>query len=188
LDVTAERVILSALPGGVPHSMYLTIRVLHVLCGAIWVGAAVIGALWLVPMTGDLGPDAAKVGASLKRRGYLVALPVIAATAIVSGIWLYWRFTAGFSPEVSRTPGAMVFGTGGILAIVSFLIGTIVISRSMMRATALMQQAVASTNENDKRRLMAVAAGFRNRAAVGGRIVAALVVITIVLMSIGHYI
>jgi hypothetical protein len=138
-------------------------------------------------MTGDLGPDGGKVAISLKRRGYLVAIPVIAVTAILTGVWLYWRFTAGFSPEVSRTPGAMAFGTGGILAILSFLIGMLMISRSMMRATALMQQAMASSDDHDKRRLMAAAAGFRGRAAVGGRVVAMLVVITIVLMSIGHY-
>jgi hypothetical protein len=167
--------------------MYLTIRALHVLCGALWVGAAVIGTLWLVPMTSDLGPDAAKVGASLKRRGYLVAIPVIAATAIVSGFWLYWRYTGGFSPEASRTPAAMAFGTGGVLAVLGFLIGSITISRSMMRATALMQQALAAGNDDDKRRLMNAAGAFRNRAAVGGRIVATLLVITIVLMSVGHY-
>jgi hypothetical protein len=168
--------------------MYLTIRALHVLCGALWVGAAVIGTLWLVPMTGDLGPDAAKVAASFKRRGYLVAIPVIAITAILTGFWLYWRFTGGFSPEVSRTPGAMAFGTGGILAVLAFLVGSLVISRNMMRAAALMQQALSSSDENDKRRLMMVAGGLRNRAALAGRFVAVLVVITIVLMSIGHYV
>ena len=167
--------------------MYLTIRALHVLCGALWVGAAVISTLWLVPMTGDLGPDAAKVGVSLKKRGYLVAIPVIAITAILSGFWLYWRFTGGFSPEVSRTPAAMAFGTGGILAVIAFLVGTILISRSMMRATTLMQQAMASTDGGEKQRLMGDAGRFRGRAAVGGRIVATLVVITIILMSVAHY-
>jgi hypothetical protein len=167
--------------------MYLTLRALHVLCGAIWVGAAVLSALWLVPMTADLGPDAAKVGASLKRRGYLVAIPVFAMTAILTGVWLYWRYTGGFSPEVSRTPAAMAFGTGGVLAVLAFLIGMLTISRSMMRATALMQQAISASDENDKRRLMTAAAGLRGRAAAGGRTVATLVVITIVLMSIAHY-
>ena len=129
----------------------------------------------------------AKVGASLKRRGYLVAVPVIAVTAILSGFWLYWRYTGGFSPEGSRTPAAMAFGTGGILALIAFLIGMLVISRSMMKAMALTEQVMASSNENDKRRLMGVAGGLRARAAVAGRIVAVLVVITIVLMSIAHY-
>jgi len=167
--------------------LYLIIRALHVLCGALWVGIAVMSAVWLVPMTGDLGPDAAKVGASLQKRGYMIAIPAIAVTAILSGIWLYWRYTGGFSPEGSRTHAAMAFGTGGILAVLSLLVGVLLISRSMMKATALFSEAAASTNENDKRRLGAAGQRYRQRAGAAGRVVAALLVTTIVLMSIAHY-
>ena len=49
--------------------------------------------------------------------------------AILSGFWLYWRYTGGFSPEGSRTHAAMAFGTGGIIAVLAFLIGALMISR-----------------------------------------------------------
>jgi hypothetical protein len=169
-------------------STYLVIRALHVLTGALWVGVAVFSAWWLVPLAKDLGPDAGKVTASLQRRGYIVAVPVIALTGILSGLWLYWRFTGGFSPDASRTPAAMIFGTGGMLAILAFLVGVIVIRPAMARATAMAREAAGSTNENDRRRLMAAAEALRGRAGTAGSLVAVLLVLTVILMSIAHYV
>ena len=166
---------------------YLTIRAVHVLAGALWFGFAVFSAWWLIPMAKDLGPHGPQVGASLQRRGYIAAVPIIAMVGILSGVWLYWRYTGGFSPEGSRTPAAMAFGTGGILAILALLIGGLLISRSMARATAMASQAAGAGSENDRRRLLAGAEALRNRAGVGAQIVAVLLAVTVILMSIAHY-
>ncbi len=167
-------------------TMYLSIRALHVLCGALWVGFAVFGALWLMPMTQDLGPDAARVGQSLQRRGYMVAIPTVSLVAILSGGWLYWRFTAGFETDASGTPAAMAFGTGGVLAILSWVIGVLFIGRGMAKSGALAIRA-ASAPEPERSRMLAEAGALRKRAMIVNRLVAILLVITIVLMSVAHY-
>src|SRR5262245_55431286 len=133
---------------------YLTVRAIHVLAGGLWVGFAVFSAWWLIPLAQDLGPDAARVTSSLKRRGYIVAVPVIALIGILSGLWLYWRYTAGFSSEVSRTASAMTFGTGGMLAILAFLVGIIVVRPAMVRSTAMARDAATATSDSDRRRLL----------------------------------
>lgn len=165
---------------------YLTIRALHVLFGALWTGIAVFSALWLMPLAQDLGPDAQKMAQSLQRRGYIVAVPVIAIAAILSGIWLYWRYTGGFSAEASRTPSAMAFGTGGVLAILSLLIGGMFISRNMVRATALSRSA-ATAPDGERAAMIGAAAGLRRRATAATRLVAFLLATTVVLMSVAHY-
>jgi hypothetical protein len=167
--------------------MYLTIRALHVLCGALWAGISVASVMWLMPLMADLGPHAEQAGNSLQRRGFHVVFPILAFTTILSGIWLYWRYTGGFSPEVTRTTAAMVFGTGGALGILALLLGALVIGRNMAKARTMMEQA-ASSNENDRRRLIGAARLHQQRSNAAGRIVAALLVITIVLMAIGHYV
>lgn len=165
---------------------YLSIRALHVLCGALWAGFAVFGAVWLMPMMQDLGPDAAKAGQSLERRGFMAAVPVVALLAILSGAWLYWRFTGGFGPEASATPAAMAFGTGGVLAILSWILGGLFIGRSMAKAGAL-SIAAAKAPEAERGKMLAQAAALRRSAMLFNRLVALLLVIIVTLMSVAHY-
>jgi hypothetical protein len=167
--------------------MYILIRATHVLFGALWVGIAVFSALFLTPMMRDLGPDAAKAGASLERRGLIVAMPIIAGLTLLSGFWLYWRFTGGFTPEGAHTHAGMAYGTGGLLALISFLIGALVISRSMIGARKAAAAAATTTDAGERGRLLGRAAALQGRAASAGVVIAVLLVITIVLMAIGLY-
>jgi hypothetical protein len=167
--------------------MYLWVRAIHVLFGAIWVGIAVFGAWILKPLTTELGSDAAKVQAIMRRRGFVAGMPILALTTILSGLALYYRFTGHFSPEGSRTHAAMAYGLGGGLAIIAFLIGALLISRSMIKAGQLAQGAGSAKTADERNRMLSEAAALRARAGQFGDVVAVLVTITIVLMAIGLY-
>jgi hypothetical protein len=162
--------------------MYLWIRVLHVLLGALWVGFIVFTVVFLTPAMSALGPDAPKLMAALRQRGLVIALPIIAGLTIVSGIYLYWRYTAGFSPEVSRTHAGMAFGIGGVLGIIAYIIGAGIVSVNMAKAMKLSQQ-MLSAPEAQRAGLMATIAGHRKRAATASQIVAVLVVLAVIFMA-----
>jgi hypothetical protein len=162
--------------------MYLWIRILHVLLGALWVGFIVFTVVFLTPAMSALGPDAAKLMAALRQRGLIIALPIIAGLTIVSGIYLYWRYTAGFSPEVSRTHAGMAFGIGGVLGIIAYIIGAAIVSVNMAKAMKLSQQ-MLSAPEAQRAGLMATIAGHRKRAALASQIVAVLVVLAVIFMA-----
>jgi len=165
-------------------TFYLTVRFLHVLAGAMWVGFAVFSAFFLMPAIQEAGPDGGKVMAALERRGVVALIPIIVTVTILSGLWLYWRYTGGFSPEISRSHAGMAFGTGGALAILAAIIGIGVVSRSLAKASALMKQAM-TLPEAQRASVLAPVPGLRQRAMMGARIVAVLVIITIGLMSVG---
>jgi uncharacterized membrane protein len=165
-------------------TFYLTVRFLHVLAGAIWVGMATFSAFFLMPAMKDVGPDGGKVMAALERRGFLAFIPIVVSVSIVSGVWLYWRYTGGFSPEIGRSHAGMAFGTGGAIAVVAAVIGIAVVSRSLAKATALTTQAMALP-EAQRASAMAAVPGLRQRAMTGARIVALLVIVTVGLMSVG---
>jgi len=118
-------------------TMFLVVMTLHVLCAALWVAIAVFGAVFLTPAARDLGPDGMKIMLALRKRGFVAFVPIIATITVLSGFWLYWRFTAGFSPEVSRSHAGMTFGTGGILGLTALIIGGAVLSRSVVQAVRL---------------------------------------------------
>jgi hypothetical protein len=166
--------------------MYLTIRALHVLLGALWFGFAVLLAFFLMPAMEEAGPGGAKVAAGLERHRLMVAFASIAGLTVLSGIWLYWRYTAGFNPAISRTHAGMAFGLGGVLGIIAAILGGSVVGRSMKRAGALAASA-ATAPEADRGPLLAQAAAFRARARTSAKLLAILLAITIILMATAAY-
>ena len=167
-------------------STYLVARLLHVLLGAIWVGTVTFTSFFLMPAMMEAGPDAAKVMAGLQRRRFMDLLPLVALINILTGLWLYWRYTAGFDPTISASRPGMVFGAGGATAIVAFIIGVFVMRRSMLRAGALMARAAGITDAGERSSLIAQAQSLRARALRASRIVAVLLIITTLLMAAGH--
>jgi uncharacterized membrane protein len=168
--------------------LYLLTRVTHVLLGAFWVGSVTFAAFFLMPSVAEAGPDGAKVMAGLIRRKFLNVIPAVAIVNVVSGLWLYWRYTAGFDPKLSGTPGAMIFGTGGILAIIALHIGLLAMRRNVIKAGALTAKAGALPDGAEKAALMAEAMARRTRAMRAGPVVAVMLLITTALMALGHYV
>jgi hypothetical protein len=166
---------------------YLVIRALHILVGAIWLGTAVFAAWFLMPAVAEAGPGGAQVMAGIQRRGWIVAVPILAIVSIVSGLWLYWRYTGGFSPELSASHAGMTFGLGGAFAILAAIVGA-TIGRNLVRANTLTAEAASATDEAARGALLARAQGLRRRAQAAARVVAVLLLVTITLMSVAAFI
>jgi hypothetical protein len=168
------------------NEFYLLMRVTHILLGSVWVGTVVFTAFFLMPAVAEAGPDGAKVMAGIMRRKFLNALPIIAGVNVLSGLWLYWKYTGGFDPTLSGTPGAMVFGTGGIIAIVALHIGLLGMRRNVIKAGELIAKAGTLPDGAEKAALMTEVMTRRKRAMRSGPIVAVLLLVTTVLMALGH--
>ncbi len=168
------------------NELYLLARVTHIVLGAVWVGAIFLAAFFLMPAVAEAGPDGAKVMAGIIRRKYMSLLPIVAGVTVVSGLYLYWRYTAGFDPAISRTPGAMVFGTGGVIAILAYGLGVHVMRANMLKAGALTAKAAGMPDGAEKSALMAEAMARRKTALRVAPIVAIMLLITTALMALGH--
>jgi uncharacterized membrane protein len=169
------------------NSMYLVIRVLHVLSAALWVGVALFSSLFLTPAAQDLGPDGMKMMAALRKRGFVAYVPVIATISLLSGVWLFWRFTAGFSPEVSRSRAGMAFSLGAACGLVAFILSGAVLSVSLSKAVRLSAEAAGLKDGPDKAGRLARAAALRQRAAVAGQIVSVLLLAATAAMALARY-
>jgi uncharacterized membrane protein len=168
--------------------MFLTIRVFHVLFGAAWLGSAVFTAFFLMPAMQEAGPDAGKVMTALMRRKLVPYISSISGLTIVTGLYLYWHFTSGFDPALSGSLGGRVFGTGGLLAIIAFVLAMSGVTRSMKAAMKLMSQAGSTADASERTALVARAAALRHRARIFASIVAVLLILTIMAMAAGHYV
>jgi uncharacterized membrane protein len=166
---------------------YLVVRTVHIVATGIWLGIAVMSAVFLMPSLRETGPDGGKVMAAMQRRGLISFVPIVATFSIASGLWLYYRYTAGFSPELSRTPPAIAFGVSGLIGIVAYLVG-IPIGPSMARARRLMTEAAALPEGTDRTARLEQAERLRNRAMFLARIGALLLLITATIMSVALFV
>jgi len=170
------------------YMIFLGARALHVLLGAIWLGTAVLMAFFLTPAVEEAGPEGGKVMMGIARRGMLTFIASVAGTTVLTGLWLYWHFTDGLDASIRESMGGRVFGLGGLLGLAAAVVGGSVVSRNVKKLMELGAQAAAATDAGARSQLMQQAAAARKRVATGGRIVAILLMVTIVLMALGHYV
>jgi uncharacterized membrane protein len=167
--------------------LFLLVRAAHVLLAVIWVGATAFTTFLLMPALQDSGPAAGPVMAALMRRKFSAFMASLGGLTVVTGLYLYYRFTGGFDPALSGSVGAMVFGTGGIAGIIALVLGGAIIARNTKKMDALGAR-MATAPETERAGLAAEMAAARQRVVTFSRIVIVLQMIAVVLMAIGHYV
>ena len=168
--------------------LFLGVRVVHVLLAAAWVGASVFTSYLLMPAVADAGPAGGQVMVSLNRKGIVPFFASVGGITALTGIYLYWRFTGGFDPAISRTNGGMAFGIGGLAGILATIVGGAVVGRSSKKMVEVMEQAMKLPDNAEKRALMQEAAVLRQRLSTFGTLVIVLQVVALAFMAVGHYI
>jgi uncharacterized membrane protein len=167
--------------------LFLLLRAAHVLLAVTWVGATVFTTFLLMPALQDSGPAAGPVMAALMRRRFSAFMASLGGLTVVTGLYLYYRFTGGFDPALSGSIGAMVFGTGGIAGIAALILGGAVISRNTKKMADLGPRLAAASGP-ERAALAAEMDAARRRTATFSKIVVVLQAIAVVLMAIGHYV
>lgn len=167
--------------------LVLTLRVVHVVFGVFWAGTLIFFATFLLPAIRETGPDGGKVMAALQRRGVMNVIPVAAIVTVLSGIWLYWRLSDGFSSAWMISPYGEAMGGGGVLAIIALAIGLGVMRPAALRVNALAGVMAANPDDPANAARGAEAQMLRRRVAAAGKIVAILLALATVAMAVGRY-
>jgi hypothetical protein len=154
--------------------LFLVVRVAHVLLAAAWLGMTAFTTLFLVPVFKEAGPGAVPVAQGIMRRKLPVYMASLGGIVILTGFFLYWRFTGGFDPALSGARAARVFGTGGLAGTLALILGGAVVTRNAKKMAT-------STDP-------AEIAAARDKVLVFGRIVLVLQAIALAAMAVGHYV
>lgn len=162
--------------------LFVSLRSLHILVAALWLGAVTLLTFFVMPAMGNLAPE---VASRLGRGKFLPFMASIGGTTVLSGLLLYWHLTTGFSAVGVGSKAGMVFGIGGTLGITAAIIGAGVVGRSAKRIGELHQAADASMRNSETLKEMET---LRRRLAGGGRLVFALLIAALIVMTFGHYV
>lgn len=167
--------------------LFLTLRVVHVLLAAVWIGATVFTSFLLMPAVEAAGPAGGQVMIGLNRKGMSAFFGATGGVTVLTGIYLFWRFTDGFAPEISGGHAGIAFSIGGLAGLLAVIIGGAVVGRSANRLVALMEQG-AKMPDTQRGPLMQEAGVLRQRMKTFGSLVLLFQVIALVLMAVAHYI
>ena len=168
--------------------LFLSMRVLHVVLAGAWLGAAMLATLYLGPAIQELGPAGAPVLATMVRRGVVAYMASIGGLTVVTGIYLFWRFTGGFDPAVSASRAGMAFSIGALTGVIALAIGGSVVGRGVKKIAALGAQAAALPEGPERAAIMSSTNALRERAAMALKIVVFQLFISMATMALGHYI
>jgi uncharacterized membrane protein len=161
------------------------LRLLHIVAGAVWVGAAVYIALFVLPAARAAGAEGGRFLDSLMRRTG-PALGVAMLLTVVTGFAMYGRLSAGFNRAwVTSRPG-LALAAGAAAALLAVIIGVGVNGRAGRKSGAL-RKTLASQGGAPPAALAAELATLQSRMELGARVTAALLVLAAAAMATARY-
>ena len=166
--------------------LFLSMRVLHVALAGAWFGAAAFLTLYLIPSVQQLGPAGAPVLAALVRRGAVKYMASIGGLTIVTGLYLFWRLTG--DPAFPASRGGMAFSIGALTGLIALILGGSMVGGSAKKLVALGEKAAGMPDGAERAAIMNTMNGLRARMLTFGRIVVALLLVSMAAMALGHYI
>jgi hypothetical protein len=168
--------------------LFLTLRVVHVVLAGAWFGAAVFFTLYLGPALKQAGPAGGQLMSILVGRGIVKYMASIGGLTVLTGLYLFWRFTSGFDPALSSSRAGMAFSVGSLTGVIALILGGSMIGASAKKLADLGAR-MATTPEGPARaELMNTMESLRVRMATFGKIVVVLLFISMAAMALGHYI
>jgi hypothetical protein len=168
--------------------LFLGLRVLHVVLAGIWLGAAFFVSMFLMPVVSEPGPAGGQILTGVVRRGIVPFMASIGGTTVLTGFYLFWRFTGGFDPVVSASRGGMAFSIGALTGFIALILGGSMIGRSAKKISALTAKSTGLSDGAERAALMSEMAALKTRMTTFSRIVVVLLLISMATMALGHYI
>lgn len=167
---------------------WLMVRLLHVLTGVVWAGAAILIAGHLMPAVRAAGAGGAAV---MKQLTVVQRLPVklafVGITTIASGGYLLWLESAGLSSNWMSTGPGITNCVGAIATLLAAIIGfgiNIPAANRMGALAAAVHSRPEGATSVENQTLVRLAA----RISRGTRVVALLLLLATASMAVARYI
>lgn len=168
--------------------MMIALRLIHILAGVFWAGTVFFFASFLLPSMRDAGPAAGAISKQLiVVRKYPRAIMAIAILTTLSGFGLYGLDISMSGGAFARSRAGMVFGLGGVAAVLAIIIGMIIMTPTAKKLAELGAQIQAGGKPPTPEQT-AEQGRLQKKMGMGTQIGAFLLFICVVCMAIGRYV
>lgn len=168
-------------------SLLIVLRIIHIVTGTFWAGGSFVMTGYVEPTVRAAGDDGRRFMQRLgATSGFSRAMAVAAGSNVLAGLWLLWIVSDGYRPAFFEAGRGLALGLGMLTGIAAFVVGFALQNRSIRRMTAL-GQAIAASGKPPSPEQTAEMAQHNERVRLGGRIVSALLLVTVGLMAAARY-
>ena len=109
------------------NTLILTLRVIHILAGVVWVGGTLIMTVFIAPAAGSTAEAGQKfLNHIMNNMKFGQRMAVAAVLSILAGAILFWIDSSGFTSSWMSSSAGRNFGIGAGFAIVGFVFGVLV--------------------------------------------------------------
>jgi hypothetical protein len=165
----------------------VVLRIVHILAGVFWVGAALTTILFLQPTAREVGPAAGPFMAHLAGKKRLVDWVLRAAgVTILAGALMYWRVSGGLDWDWITSAYGISLTIGALCAIAAFSLGLSVVRPTIMATLAIGREVAASGGPPTPEQGAQLQA-LQKRGQAVGRIIVPLLVIAVGGMAGAQY-
>jgi hypothetical protein len=165
----------------------LILRLLHIGCGIFWAGTAIYVAFFVEPAVTALGNDGTKFMQQLvKTNRFPVVMLLVALITVTAGILLIWRLSGGLQTQWLSTRYGTVLTTGGVLAIIAFIIGFLVARPASMRMAKIGKAITVAGGPPTPAQIEELKL-LGKRLSIAGRVIAILLIFAVIGMSVFRY-
>lgn len=164
----------------------ISLRALHILVAALWLGAAFLLTLFVMPAVRDAGPAGGQLMQMLHKHRLPAFMASVSVLTVLSGMGLYWLFTAGFRAPAMFSTAGLAFGIGGLCGLLAMILGGAVMGRGFAQMARMGEQ-IPGLPDSGRVAHMQAMADLRARLSVAGKFTLLLMIAALLLMSAGHY-
>jgi uncharacterized membrane protein len=167
--------------------MIVLLRLIHILSGVLWVGAAIFINFLLFPALKGDPATMGKVAASLTARGMHKLMGMTAVLTLLSGFWLISIMSGGDMAAYSRGPGR-VFTMAGGLATLAFILGLVLARPAGLKVGEIGAALAAATDPAEKTRLQGEMVALQKKTAFITMSVVTLLILATAGMAVARYV
>jgi hypothetical protein len=102
----------------------LFLRILHIVAGVLWAGAAIVYVMYVKPSVQLIGPAGPVfMQAYIGRRKYPLFMQVNSTLCMLAGVILFWYASGGLSASWLASGPGIGFTIGSVAGLLSFVLG-----------------------------------------------------------------
>ena len=144
----------------------VVLRIVHILAGVFWVGAALTVILFIQPTAKEVGPAAGPFMSHLAGSKRLVDFVLGAAgLTILAGLLMYWRVSGGLDPDWIGSTYGLTITVGALCGIAAVGIASSVVRPGIMATLQALQ----------------------HRSHTAGRVIVPLLIVAVAAMAAARY-
>jgi len=166
--------------------LIVTLRLLHIVSGAVWVGAVVLTAFFLMPAIVASGPAGGQVMREFGNRKYSQIVMSLMGITVLSGVGLMWVISAEFTGAWFSSPMGRTISLGAALTIVASVFGFAVSRPTATRMQQLAAEMQGSGGPSSAEQAAQMKA-LQSRMLLSARVVAVLLLVAVASMATARY-